>query len=84
MQQNKENVHFSVRMCIILVTKVSEPFGQFSTSANSCGLPIPKDLTGPSTSLSTIRFTSAPIDVYTRANLLSLNITELCMSRAFF
>lgn len=38
---------------------------------------MPKDLTGPSTSLSTIRFTSAPIDVYTRANLLLLLNMEL-------
>lgn len=60
---------------MILVTKVSDPFGQFSTSASSCGLPIPRDLTGPSTSLNTIRFTSAPIDVYTLANLIFIKHT---------
>lgn len=60
---------------MILVTKVSDPFGQFSTSASNCGLPIPRDLTGPSTNLNTIRFTSAPIDVYTLANLIIIKHT---------
>ena len=54
---------------MILVTRVSAPLGQLSTSISSSGDCIPIPLTGASRTRSTVRLMSAVVLVYTWANL---------------